>query len=123
MTVPSTTNITTKAKQLIDQLRNQHGELMFYQSGGCCDGSAPMCLPKGELIIGENDIRLGIVHGCEFYMSKFQFEYWKQTQITLDVVAGRGSSFSLEIPSGLRFITKSRLFTEEESKALQILEN
>jgi len=70
---------TLKAKKLIDKLRNRNGELMFHQSGGCCDGSAPMCFPKGELKIGDSDVRVGIVHGCEFYMSKFQFEYWKQS--------------------------------------------
>nr|WKN34106.1 DUF779 domain-containing protein [Tunicatimonas sp. TK19036] len=106
--------ITERAKEVIDELREQHGELMFHQSGGCCDGSSPMCFPKGELMLDESDVWLGDIHGCEFYMSKAQFEYWKHTQLTVDVVQGRGASFSLEIPLGLRFVIKSRLYSEEE---------
>jgi len=113
---------TENAKKLIDQLRSEHGELIFHQSGGCCDGTAPMCIPKGELRIGDSDIRLGLVHGCEYYMSKFQFDYWKQSQITLEVVEGRGASFSMEIPYGLRFIIASRVFSDEEYKALPSIE-
>ena len=112
-----------KAKDLIDKLRSRHGELMFHQSGGCCDGSAPMCFEKGEFRLGESDIRLGTVHGCEFYMSRFQFDYFKSCQLILNVVEGRGASFSLEIPHGVRFITESRLFSEEEIQALQSIEN
>ncbi|MEM6344520.1 MAG: DUF779 domain-containing protein [Bacteroidota bacterium] len=110
--------ITSEAQEVVDQLRSEHGELMFHQSGGCCDGSSPMCFPKGELMINETDIWLGDVHGCEFYMSMDQFEYWKHTQLTVDVVAGRGASFSLEIPMGIRFVIKSRLYSEEESEQL-----
>jgi uncharacterized protein len=102
------------AKDLIDRLRSEHGELMFHQSGGCCDGSQPMCFPKGEFRVGSNDVWVGEVHGCDYFMSADQFEYWKYTQITLTVSQGRGSSFSLEIPLGVRFIIQSRLFTEEE---------
>jgi uncharacterized protein (DUF779 family) len=102
------------AKELIDRLRNEHGELMFHQSGGCCDGSQPMCFPKGEFKVGSNDVWVGEVHGCDYFMSADQFEYWKYTQITLTVSQGRGSSFSLEIPLGVRFIIQSHLFTEEE---------
>ncbi len=105
---------TDKAKELIDQLRDRHGDLMFHQSGGCCDGSQPMCFEKGEFIVGSSDVKLGEIHGCEFFMSADQFEYWKHTQLTVDVVKGRGSSFSLEIPLGFRFIIHSRLFTDEE---------
>ena len=111
--------ITKRASELVDRLREQHGELIFHQSGGCCDGSSPMCLQKGDLRIGAQDVLLGEIHGCPFYMSAAQFEYWKHTHLTIDVTEGRGSSFSLEIPLGLRFVTKSRLFTEEEAKALK----
>ncbi|WP_416440638.1 DUF779 domain-containing protein [Leeuwenhoekiella sp. A16] len=109
---------TDAAKEVIDKLREQHGELMFHQSGGCCDGSSPMCFPKGELMLNENDIFLGTIHGCDFYMSNDQFEYWKHTQLTVDVTSGRGASFSLEIPLGVRFVIKSRMYSEEESKDL-----
>jgi hypothetical protein len=106
--------VTEKAKAIIDQLRSRHGELMFHQSGGCCDGSQPMCFEKGEFRIGGSDVWLGEVYGCDFFMNRDQFEYWKHTQLTLDITEGRGSSFSLEIPLGLRFIIRSRLFTDEE---------
>ena len=99
---------------LINQLRNKHGELMFHQSGGCCDGSQPMCFEKGEFKVGENDVYLGDIEGCGFFMSRDQFEYWQHTHLTLDVTAGRGSSFSLEIPLGVRFIIRSRLFNDDE---------
>jgi len=111
--------VTEKAEKIIDQLREEHGPLMFHQSGGCCDGSSPMCFSKGELMLNETDIWLGEIHGCDFYMSSDQFEYWKHTQLTVDVVEGRGASFSLEIPLGLRFVIKSRLFTEEEQSQLR----
>lgn len=107
-------SITDKAKEVIDRLRQTHGELMFHQSGGCCDGSAPMCFEKGDFLVGPSDVKLGEVYGCEFFMSADQFEYWQYTHLTLDVVEGRGSSFSLEIPLGLRFHIRSRVFTEEE---------
>lgn len=100
---------TEAAANLIDELMNVHGPLMFHQSGGCCDGSQPMCFPLGEFKIGQSDVLLGQVHGQPFYMSKDQYEYWKHTQLQLDVVSGRGSSFSLEIPLGKRFIIKSKL--------------
>jgi uncharacterized protein (DUF779 family) len=109
---------TAEAKKLIDHLREDHGPLMFHQSGGCCDGSAPMCFPKGELMLDDNDVWLGKLHGCYFYMSRDQFEYWQHTQLTIDVVVGRGASFSLEIPLGLRFLIKSRLYSEAEAQAL-----
>lgn len=106
--------ITDAAKEIIDRLRGQYGELMFHQSGGCCDGSQPMCFEKGEFRIGGSDVWLGEVHGCNFFMNSDQFEYWKHTQLTLDITAGRGSSFSLEIPLGLRFIIHSRIYTDTE---------
>jgi uncharacterized protein (DUF779 family) len=110
--------VSDAAKSVIDTLRQTHGELMFHQSGGCCDGSSPMCFPKGELLINETDIWLGTIHDCDFYMSKDQFEYWKHTQLTINTVAGRGASFSLEIPLGLRFILESRIFTDKEMEEL-----
>ncbi|KZS42328.1 UDP-glucose 4-epimerase [Aquimarina aggregata] len=110
--------VTQAAKAVIDTLKKEHGELMFHQSGGCCDGSSPMCFEKGELMINENDIWLGTINNCDFYMSSDQFEYWKHTQLTVDVVKGRGASFSLEIPMGIRFIIKSRLYTTDEMTAL-----
>ena len=110
--------ISDEAKAVVNQLKERLGELMFHQSGGCCDGSQPMCFEKGDFIIGESDVCLGTIENCEFWMSKDQQEYWQYTQLTIDVVAGRGSSFSVEIPMGLRFITKSRLFTDEEQANL-----
>ncbi|MEM9260927.1 MAG: DUF779 domain-containing protein [Bacteroidota bacterium] len=106
--------ITEAAKDVVDTLREKHGALIFHQSGGCCDGSSPMCFPEGEFYIDDNDVLLGEVHGCPFYMSAFQFEYWKHTHLTLDVVPGRGASFSAEIPLGLRFVIESRLLTEAD---------
>jgi len=114
---------TEAAKEVIDKLRDQHGALMFHQSGGCYDGSSPMCFPDGDLMINETDIHLGTIHGCEFYMSSDQFEYWKHTQLTVDITKGRGSSFSLEIPMGIRFVIKSRLYSEEEAKELSPIRN
>jgi uncharacterized protein (DUF779 family) len=107
-------SVTEEAKAVIDQLREQHGELMFHQSGGCCDGSSPMCFAKGEFMIGSRDLCLGEIHGCRFYMASDQFEYYKNSHIMVDVTGGRGSSFSLEIPLGLRFMAVSRLFTDDE---------
>jgi len=106
--------IAEEAKKVIDQLREKHGELMFHQSGGCCDGSSPMCYKKGQFRTGKSDVKLGKVYGIEFWMAKDQFKYWKHMQLTLDVKPGRGSSFSLEIPLGVRFVIKSKLFTEEQ---------
>ena len=107
-------SLTDKAAAVIDQLRQQHGELMFHQSGGCCDGSAPMCFAKGEFMVGSRDLYLGEIHGCEFYMAADQFEYYKNSHIVVDVAEGRGASFSLEIPLGLRFMAVSRLFSDDE---------
>jgi len=107
------------ALELIADLKEQFGDLMFHQSGGCCDGSAPMCFERGDFKIGDSDVLLGEVDGHPFYMSRDQYEYWKHTHLTLDIVPGRGSSFSLEIPSGKRFIIRSRIFTDAEYQALQ----
>ncbi|GGX23108.1 DUF779 domain-containing protein [Aquimarina muelleri] len=105
-------DITEAAAKIVNQLKTQHGDLIFHQSGGCCDGSSPMLFPKGELYLDESDILLGTIEGVNFYMNKDQFEYWKHTHLTVDITEGRGSSFSLEIPLGLRFIIHSRLLTQ-----------
>jgi uncharacterized protein len=110
---------TDAALQLIALLKEEHGPLMFHQSGGCCDGSQPMCFAKGEFRTGNSDVCLGQVADCAFYMSRDQFEYWQHTQLILDVTPGRGSSFSLEIPLGVRFYIRSRLFTDAEADALE----
>ncbi|CDI02903.1 MAG TPA: DUF779 domain-containing protein [Candidatus Competibacter sp.] len=111
------------ALELITRLKAKHGSLMFHQSGGCCDGSSPMCYPEGDLLVGDGDVCLGEIGGCPFYMSAPQFEYWKHTQLTIDVVPGRGGMFSLEGPEGLRFLTRSRLFTDDEWKMLEAESN
>ena len=110
---------TEKADELIERLRRMHGPLMFHQSGGCCDGSQPMCFADGEFKTGSSDVCLGEVDGCRFFMSRGQWEYWKHTQLILDITPGRGSSFSLEIPLGVRFLTRGRVFTEEELAELE----
>jgi uncharacterized protein (DUF779 family) len=110
---------TPAALVLIETLAARHGPLMFHQSGGCCDGSAPMCYPRGEFIVGEVDRLLGEIGGMPFYMSASQFEYWQHTQLIIDVVPGRGGMFSLEGPTGQRFLTRSRLFTDDEWAALE----
>ena len=111
--------VTNEAAKVIAQLKDTHGELMFHQSGGCCDGSSPMCFPKGDLMLDDNDVYLGTIEGCDFHMSQDQFEYWKHTQLTIDVTPGRGSSFSLEIPMGIRFLIRSRLYTPEEAENME----
>lgn len=113
--------VTEAAAEVIQQLQAEHGPLLFHQSGGCCDGSAPMCYPQQEFRIGDNDVLLGTIENCPFYMAAFQYEYWKHTQLLIDITKGRGSSFSLEIPLGLRFVVKSRIFTTEELQALDFL--
>ena len=118
MTTVSRVLATDAALDLIAKLKVKHGPLMFHQSGGCCDGSSPMCYPDGELLVGDGDVRLGEIGDCPFYMSAPQFEYWKHTQLMIDVVPGRGGMFSLEGPEGLRFLTRSRLFSDEEQAAL-----
>ncbi len=113
---------TPEAVALIDQLVATHGPVLFHQSGGCCDGSAPMCYPRDEFIIGDSDVFLGTLPDATsspFYIWRPQWEYWSHTHLTVDVVPGRGSGFSLEAPEGVRFIIRSRLFTDAESEALQ----
>ena len=110
--------ITPAAEAVVETLRGQHCALMFHQSGGCCDGSSPMCFSKGGFIIGESDVWLGNICGCDFFMSEEQYQYWQHTQLTVDVTPGRGASFSLEIPLGVRFLLRSRLFTDVERENL-----
>ena len=110
---------TPAALSLIDRLQSTHGNLMFYQSGGCCDGSAPMCYAAGEFLLGDADRLLGHIGGMPFYISQSQFAYWKHTQLIIDVVPGRGGMFSLEGPTGLRFLTRSRLFEKDEWQTLE----
>ena len=110
---------TAAALALIAELQRDHGPLMFHQSGGCCDGSSPMCYPRGEFLVGASDVRLGQVGGVDFWMSAAQFEYWQHTHLTLDVVPGRGGMFSLDGSRGVRFLIRSRLFTDDEAAALR----
>jgi uncharacterized protein (DUF779 family) len=109
---------TAAALQLIERLQAKHGALLFHQSGGCCDGSSPMCFPRSEFLISDADVLLGEIGGQPFYMSKAQFDYWMHTHLIIDVVPGRGGMFSLEGPEGLRFLTRSRLYTDEERAQL-----
>lgn len=106
--------ITEQAAQLVQKLKEKHGELIFHQSGGCCDGSSPMIFEKDDMYLNETDVLLGTIEGVKFYMNIDQFNYWKHTHLTIDITKGRGSSFSLDIPTGYRFIIKSRLLTEAE---------
>src|ERR1700728_4457894 len=118
--LPQQVLVTDLGVHLIRVLREKHGPLMFHQSGGCCDGSSPMCYPRGEFLVGDSDVLLATLSGeTPFYMSRSQFEYWKHTQIVLDVVPGRGGMFSLEGPEGVRFLVRSRVFTSEEIGALR----
>ncbi len=111
--------LTPEAAVVMSKLRTLHGPIMFHQSGGCCDGSSPMCYPAGEFKVGAQDVQLGTIDGAAFYMGAAQFEYWEHTQLIIDVVPGRGSGFSLEAPEGVRFLTRSRVFTDEEAEALR----
>lgn len=113
--------ITEEAAKVVAQLKESYGELMFHQSGGCCDGSSPMCFEKGDFKVGGSDVCLGTIAGCDFWMSKDQFAYWQHTQLIVAVTKGRGSSFSLEIPLGLCFLIQSRIFSDEEEGQLEPL--
>jgi hypothetical protein len=112
-------SVTPAAEALIRKLQGIHGPLLFHQSGGCCDGSAPMCFPRGDFKVGQQDVYLGTITDTPFYISGPQFEYWQHTHLLVDVVPGRGSGFSAEAPEGVRFLIRSRLFTDEEHHALQ----
>ena len=111
--------VTEEAAALLRELAGQHGPLMFHQSGGCCDGSAPMCYPVGMFMTGPSDVKLGPldidgIEPIEFFMSESQFEYWKYTHLTVDVVPGRGAGFSVESPTGKRFLIRSRMLNDAE---------
>ncbi|SDP58243.1 DUF779 domain-containing protein [Halobacillus aidingensis] len=110
---------TDAALELIEMLKEKHGPLLFHQSGGCCDGSSPMCYEEGDLLIGSQDVLLGKIGDTPFYINKKQYDYWKHTQLIIDVVDGRGGMFSLEGVKGKRFLTRSRAFTDEEYKELK----
>ena len=110
---------TPAALDLIAALRSRHGPLMFFQSGGCCDGSTPMCYPAGEFNISDTDVYLGNLDGAPFYMGCEQFGYWEHTQLIIDVVEGNGGMFSLDNGTGRRFLTRSRLFTDDEMAVLK----
>jgi uncharacterized protein (DUF779 family) len=110
--------ITDKAAEVVARLKAQYGALLFHQSGGCCDGSAPMCYPLGDFRVGPQDVFLGEIASCKFYIGAAQFEYWEHTQLIIDVVPGRGSGFSVEAPEGVRFLTRSRVFSDEEAAEL-----
>jgi uncharacterized protein (DUF779 family) len=112
-------DITAEAAKVLGELAGEHGPLLFHQSGGCCDGSSPMCYPRGEFRIGSRDVYLGVVGDTPFYMSGPQFEYWQHTHLTVDVVPGRGSGFSVEAPRGVRFLIRSRLFNDDEYRELK----
>ena len=123
-TLPKRIESTPAADDLMRKLTSIHGPLMFHQSGGCCDGSAPMCYTAGEFRVGGADVLLGelnvdeVAEPIRVWISLEQFEYWKHTHITIDVVPGRGGGFSLETPEGMRFMIRSRLFTDDEARAL-----
>ena len=125
MEIPSRVEFTEDAAALLRKLRENHGPLMFHQSGGCCDGSSPMCYLAGEFKTGGQDVLLqslivdGIAEPIDFWMSASQFEYWKHTHLTIDVVVGRGGGFSLESPEGKRFLIRSRLFSDAEWAILE----
>ena len=122
MTPASRVEATPAALELIERLRAKHGPLMFHQSGGCCDGSSPMCFPEGEFLVGGADVKLGEIGGAAFYMSASQFAYWQHTKLIIDVVPGRGGMFSLENPEGVRFLTRSRTYTDDEYASLAPVE-
>lgn len=109
---------TPAAIDLISTLQSEYGPVLFHQSGGCCDGSSPMCYPQGDYIVGDADVLLGAIGGAPFYMSPSQYAYWKHTQLIIDVVPGRGGMFSLENGRNVRFLTRSRLFSDDEIAAL-----
>lgn len=120
MELPARILTTPAAVELINRLASMHGPLMFHQSGGCCDGSAPMCYPAGEFRVGTQDVLLGhVANEVPVWIGAAQFEYWRHTQVTIDVVPGRGAGFSLESPEGVRFIVRSRVFSDAEAQVLE----
>lgn len=119
---PAGAVITAAAAELLARLAERHGPLMFHQSGGCCDGSSPMCFPRGDFLVGDRDVLLGVLDvgdGVPVWISGPQYEVWKHTQLVIDVVPGRGGGFSLEAPEGVRFLSRGRVFTDEEQARLR----
>ncbi|MCI4677578.1 DUF779 domain-containing protein [Rhodoblastus acidophilus] len=114
MPAPARVEATGETLNWIARLKAKHGPLAFYQSAGCCEGSAPLCFTAKELRVGPHDVLLGEIGGCPFYIRANQFEYWRHTQLIIDVVKGGGEGFSLEGPEGISFLTRSRVFTDEE---------
>lgn len=114
--------ITAAAAKLLADLKQEHGELLLHQSGGCCDGSAPMCYPAREFKIGQRDVLLGTFDGTPYFIGGAQFELWKHTHLTVDVVPGRGAGFSLEAPRGVRFLIRSRVLSADEVSAIEASE-
>jgi uncharacterized protein (DUF779 family) len=121
MKMATRVSATQAALQLIHKLQAEHGPLLFHQSGGCCDGSSPMCFPRDEFQVGTSDVLLGKIGDQPFYMSAAQFGYWRHTHLIIDVTPGHGGMFSLEGPGGLRFLTRSRIYTQEERGQLDDL--
>jgi uncharacterized protein len=126
MSAPPGVLITDAAAELLARLQDRHGPLMFHQSGGCCDGSSPMCYPRGDFLVGDRDVLLGVLdvgppgsEGVPVWISGPQFETWKHTQLVIDVVPGRGGGFSVEAPEGVRFLSRGRVFTDDEKAELQ----
>jgi uncharacterized protein len=128
---PSGAVITAAAAELLARLQERHGPVMFHQSGGCCDGSSPMCYPRGDFLVGDRDVLLGVLElgpeadaadgadGVPVWISGPQYQTWKHTQLVIDVVPGRGGGFSLEAPEGVRFLSRGRVFTDEERALLE----
>ena len=112
-------SFTEETQALVEELLPIHGPLLFHQSGGCCDGSAPMCYPRDEFKVGSRDVYLGEVAGQPFFISHDQWEYWSHTHLIIDVVPGRGGMFSVEGPTGKRFLTRSRLYSEDEGELMK----
>jgi uncharacterized protein len=114
--------ISAAAAELLARLQDRHGPVMFHQSGGCCDGSSPMCYPRGDFLVGDRDVLLGVLDvggGVPVWISGPQYEVWRHTQLVIDVVPGRGGGFSLEAPEGVRFLSRGRVFTDEEQAQLR----
>ena len=122
MSAPSGVLITASAAELLVRLQDRHGPVMFHQSGGCCDGSSPMCYPRGDFLVGDRDVLLGVLDvgadGVPVWISGPQYQTWKHTQLVIDVVPGRGGGFSLEAPEGVRFLSRGRVFTDDEKALL-----
>ncbi|WAJ45927.1 DUF779 domain-containing protein [Mycobacterium sp. Aquia_216] len=125
MSAPAAVVITAAAAQLLGRLQDRHGPVMFHQSGGCCDGSSPMCYPRGDFLVGDRDVLLGVLDvgadGVSVWISGPQYQAWKHTQLVIDVVPGRGGGFSLEAPEGMRFLSRGRIFSDDEKAQLEAI--